>query len=540
MGLLTPELNTGDNMASRSAKLRFTIKRFRSFLGTFGHSKRGLFGLILLLAFCFVALIAPGIAPHDPVNGYYVGGAYAVPEWFDKLFPGSHQSYNINLLANPGFNDPTSIQDFNITSTSNSIATYYVASIGSRAPGCLAVAFEQNVPGSSGSQVVNITKTFYYPYERTLFDFSAPAQFYVDGSTHPDQTNKVTLDVPVSISIGFERIENKTTRVRYDLLQYEHLIRPFELPLIPNPVTSPTTSWIPTDITKLSGDYAKGAIYNENTIIDINNDTFTKPAYYVFSIEITFLNSKSTKSGAETVVYVDDLNFKGLGTAYGLFGTDELGRDIYSQLIYGSRISLLVGLLAAFVSVAIGLVVGMVAGYQGGVVDEVLMRVTDALLVIPSLPLLLVLVAVLGSSLWNLIIVIGVLGWMGFARMIRSMILSLKERPYVEAAKAIGGGNVHIMIYHILPNVMALVYVTLAMTVPTAIVSEAALSWLGFFDPSVMSWGRMLHDIQEGLNIDKWWWVVPPGLLIAFVALSFILIGHALDEILNPKLRQRR
>lgn len=540
MGSLTPELNTGDSMASRRTKLRFTIKRFLGFLGVFGRSKRGFFGLILLIAFCFVALISPWIAPHDPVNGLYVAGAYAVPEWFDKLFPGSPQSRDINLVANPGFNDPTSIQDFNITSTSNLITTYYVASIGKQAPGCLAVAFRQSGSGPSGSQVANITKTFYYPYEKTPYYFLAGAQFYVDGSTHIDQTNQVTLDVPVRISIGLERIENKTTTIRYDLLQYESLIRPYELPLIPNPVTSPTTSWIPTDVTKLSSDYTQGAIYGTNTIINLNNDTFTKPAYYVYSIEITFLDSKSTKSNAETVVYVDDLNFKGLGTAYGLFGTDELGRDIYSQLLYGSRISLLVGLLSAFIAVAIGLIVGMVAGYQGGVIDELSMRLTDALLVIPSLPLLLVLVAVLGSSIWNLIIVIGALGWMGFARMIRSMILSLKERPYVEAAKAIGGGNVHIMMYHILPNVMALVYVTLAMTVPTAIVSEAALSWLGLFDPNVMSWGRMLHDVQEGLNIGKWWWVVPPGLLIALVALSFILIGNALDEILNPKLRQRR
>jgi len=182
----------------------------------------------------------------------------------------------------------------------------------------------------------------------------------------------------------------------------------------------------------------------------------------------------------------------------------------------------------------------MIAGYQGGVVDESIMRITDALLVIPSLPLLLVLVAVLGQSLWNLILVIGVLGWMGFARVIRSVILSLKERPFIEAAKAVGAGNVHIMLIHILPNIMALVYVTLAMTVPSAIVAEAALSWLGFFDPNVMSWGRMLNDVQRGLNIDKWWWVVPPGLLISVVALSFIFIGHALDEILNPKLRQRR
>ena len=128
-----------------------------------------------------------------------------------------------------------------------------------------------------------------------------------------------------------------------------------------------------------------------------------------------------------------------------------------------------------------------------------------------------------------------------FARLVRSMILSLRERPFVESAKAVGAGNLHIMSAHILPNVMALVYVTLAMTVPSSIVAEAALSWLGFFDPNVMSWGRMLRDIQAGPGyITYWWWVVPPGLLISIVALSFIFIGYALDEILNPKFRERK
>jgi len=123
---------------------------------------------------------------------------------------------------------------------------------------------------------------------------------------------------------------------------------------------------------------------------------------------------------------------------------------------------------------------------------------------------------------------------------VRSQVLSLKERPFIEAAKAIGAGKFHIMIRHVLPNVMSLVYVSLALGVPAAILSEAALSWLGLFDPSVVSWGRMLHDAQFQQGIDKWWWILPPGLCIAAVSLSFVFLGYALDEILNPKLRQRR
>ncbi len=133
------------------------------------------------------------------------------------------------------------------------------------------------------------------------------------------------------------------------------------------------------------------------------------------------------------------------------------------------------------------------------------------------------------------------IGWTGFARVVRSQALSIKERPYVEAARAVGGGRFHIIARHILPNVMSLTYVSLATAVPGAIISEAWLSWLGLYDPTRMTWGRMLYDAQaEPGWVNMWWWIVPPGLCIAAISLSFILIGYALDEILNPKLRERR
>jgi len=202
--------------------------------------------------------------------------------------------------------------------------------------------------------------------------------------------------------------------------------------------------------------------------------------------------------------------------------------------------SLFVGLLSAFLSIVIGLVIGIVSGYVGRIVDEVLMRFSDMLLVLPGLPLLIVLISVLGASLWNIIFIIGALGWMGFARVVRSQTLSLKERPFVEAAKAIGAGRFHIIVKHILPNVVSLIYVSLALAVPSAIILEAALSWLGLFDPSVMSWGRMLRDAQANNGIENVMVDSPPGISIALVSLSFILLGYAIDEILNPKLRRRR
>jgi peptide/nickel transport system permease protein len=230
-----------------------------------------------------------------------------------------------------------------------------------------------------------------------------------------------------------------------------------------------------------------------------------------------------------------------LGTSWGLLGTDEYGRDVFSQLVYGTQISLFVGLAAAFIGTVIGLIVGLVAAYLGGVVDEVLMRFTDALLVLPSLPLMIVLITVLSNGIYNLTIfitIIGFLGWMGFARVVRSQVLSLKERPYVEAAKAVGAGTPYILWKHILPNVVVLIYVTLALSVPGAIVTEAAFSFLGFVDLTHMSWGRMLNGVATQPYI--WWIMVPPGLAIAILSLSFILIGYAIDDVLNPKLRARR
>src|SRR2546425_6803024 len=182
---------------------------------------------------------------------------------------------------------------------------------------------------------------------------------------------------------------------------------------------------------------------------------------------------------------------------------------------------------------------------MGKMVDEVLMRFTDMLLVIPGLPCLIVLVSVIGDSLGSsrlpvLILVIGFLGWMGFARVVRAQVLSLKERRFVEAAKAAGAGTGHITTRHIVPNIIGLIYVNLALAVPGAILTEAALSFLGLGDVTVMSWGRMLNLVEIYSAQKAWWWVLPPGLSIALVSLAFVMIGFSLDTIFNPKLRSRR
>ena len=222
-----------------------------------------------------------------------------------------------------------------------------------------------------------------------------------------------------------------------------------------------------------------------------------------------------------------------------LWGTDSFGRDILSQFIWGSRIALLVGFAAAALSVGIGLVVGLVAGYVGRKTDIVLMRFTDVILVLPTIPLLVILAAVLGSSIWNIVLVIALLAWPSTARVIRSEILSLKERPYIQSARVTGASSVRIMFRHLTPNVMPLVFLYMTFSVSAAILFEAALSFLGLGDVNTPSWGTMLSLVQSADLLRAWWWLLPPGLGITLLSLAFFLVGRAFEQIINPRLRTR-
>ena len=229
------------------------------------------------------------------------------------------------------------------------------------------------------------------------------------------------------------------------------------------------------------------------------------------------------------------------GEYFGILGTTNWGADAWSQLIYGSRISIMIGILATSLATAVGVIVGMVAGYFGGKVDEVLMRVVDFLLVIPGLPLMMVLAAFLGASIQNIIIVIAILGWTGTSRLIRSQVLAEKNKAYVESARAIGASDTYIMFRHILPNVTPILFANITLGVVGAILSEAGLSFLGLTNPEDPSWGRMLADARTGgaFSTGAWWVVLFPGLMITLLSLSFTFVGHTLDQVLNPRLRER-
>jgi len=223
------------------------------------------------------------------------------------------------------------------------------------------------------------------------------------------------------------------------------------------------------------------------------------------------------------------------------FGTDHYGRDVFTLTILGTRASLIVGILASIISIVIGTAVGVSSGYLGKVSDELLMRFTDFFLVIPWFPLMIVVTMLMGRSFTNIIIVIGITSWPSTARIVRSQVLSVKEKGFVERARCVGSGGMRIIRRHILPNVFPLIFANTVLLVANSIFSESFLDFFGLGDPEVISWGVMLEEANEygAFTSQAWWWILAPGACIVILIMAFYLIGDALDEVLNPRLRRR-
>ncbi|MBB6172630.1 peptide/nickel transport system permease protein [Nocardiopsis mwathae] len=223
-------------------------------------------------------------------------------------------------------------------------------------------------------------------------------------------------------------------------------------------------------------------------------------------------------------------------------GTDAFGRSVLDLVVWGARISLMVGFLATFVSVSLGTLIGIIAGHFGGWSANVLMRITDWFLVLPTLVMAVALAAVMERSTLTIIIAIGVTAWPTPARLVRAQTLAVEARPYIERARALGGGHAHIMVRHVLPNVMPVVLAQTTLLVSSSIIMESTLAFLGLGDPGIISWGGILQEARTAgaISSGMWWYIVPPGVAIALVALAFTLCGRALEGVFNPRLRERR
>lgn len=517
-------------MATRKKKLEFQIKRFKRFAITLLKNKKSCFGIIIIGFFVIFAIVGPETTKSDPMRpgSSNIGEP---PLAMDLCFPSWYRIFDptltetLHIISDPEFQNPNIKTVWTSIETSNNEISVEHSNIGLN-PGSTKIEFP--TPGTA-----KLSVGFTYPFSRPIKSFKIWFDVYLNA----------TLDEWISVSKANVTL---TAYIQKGPKQYPMLTPPYGTIIqFNNKTLNRVGKWLSIQyidaFNPMLVDYFK-----KNYGDEPRNILFSSPSNITFTLTVTFNTSQDILDKIkDTTLYIDNLRIILYGETFGVLGTDHLGRDLYAQLAYGARISLIIGLGTAAISVGIGLIVGLIAGFLGGAVDEVLMRFADMLLVLPTLPLLLVLIFVLGQSMLNIILVLTLLNWMGFSRTVRSAVLSIKERQFIEAARAAGASTRHIIIKHIIPNVASLVYVSLALSVPSAIVSEAALSWLGLGPLDVMTWGRMLYEFENsGLRAKGaftfWYWTVIPGLCIAALSLAFILIGYAMDEILNPKLRERR
>ena len=230
------------------------------------------------------------------------------------------------------------------------------------------------------------------------------------------------------------------------------------------------------------------------------------------------------------------------GKVFGIMGTDDLRRDLFVGILWGIPIALFIGLTVSIFSISVGLLYGVVSGYRGRKTDEGMMRINDIFYAFPTLILLILLSITFGRSIFLIILILMTFGWMGTAKVIRSIALQMRNFQYVEAAKLMGQSDIKVIFKHIIPQLLPLTFASVAISVPGAILAEAALSFIGLGDPTLPTWGQMLHDANtaDAASRGIWWWIIPPGLMIALTGLAFFLIGNSLDAIANPLRKQNK
>lgn len=280
----------------------------------------------------------------------------------------------------------------------------------------------------------------------------------------------------------------------------------------------------------------------------LQSDYFAYPIQELSSKEIIFAKTdryEILKGKYEFVITVSDVdNFDSKivlgGKVFGLAGTDELRRDLAIGLLWGTPVALFIGIVVAFGSVISGLVFGVYAGYKGGKTDESMMRFNDVIYALPALPFLIILSVTTSNSIFLMIGFLMIFGWVGVAKVSRSMALQIKTRQFVDAAKAMGQKDSKIIFRHIIPQIMPYALASIAISVPAAITTEAGLSFLGLGDPTYPTWGQILHDAKSHGAAARglWWWIVPPGVMVAITGLAFVFIGNSLESTVNPKLRR--
>ncbi|MEM2351524.1 MAG: ABC transporter permease [Thermoproteota archaeon] len=517
-------------------------RRIKNFWFEYSHNKIGLVGLGMLSIFAIMALFSPVLAPYsiDEVRTTAPRQSYkfAVPEWFTLIFP--HLSDLPPTLEFPlqwnlsDQNLPESITAYKLDN--GWFFIYNASRTGSREP--VTVFLESKINYQYAP-----TKEFDINF-RYIAQPNATVTIYrkIAGKLRPvGVTSSMMHLVELSIihPLGFVW---KLWDQNWDR---QKTVDPYTKPAYWSESANVEASLFTSE-----GRLAIKLGYEPYETVKMTQHILSAKGEYILRLNISFKPPEPI-GGVEIpieevlgnlTIYNGKLKIWGL--KLGILGADAFGHDVFSQIIHGARISLIFGLTCAAIAVTFGLLVGVTAGYIGGFVDEFLMRIVDILICLPVLPILLIFIALFGYNLWYLVLIYAFFGWQGLSRVIRSQTLSLRETSFVECAIASGGSRSYIILRHIVPNVFPTAVAALILSVPGAIITEAALSFLGFSDPTSPTWGRMLQTAYEfgafsPTNLALWN-ILPPGICITSICLSFVFIGHAVDEIVNPKLRRRR
>ncbi len=513
-----------------------------TFWGEYKRHRMGVIGVAILTFFIVLAIGAPYFVSYNPSPGNKIAPSFLAPSWMSVFDPGAVQTGeylpdpDLSMTYTP--DDPLQtnhIQFYGSQTYGNH--SYFTGSHHlSTGPGdenYVRLTWMHNssdrprfnLPFNASSQMPDVrdfvyfTQSFDWPYERLPSDVNVSIRLRVhlsgDFATKSDGGLMFKVYAWLIDSSGNWRMIYKS----YPPYSNTDITRGMDL------------SWF--DILEAWG----GMVDNGNGQED-PTDVLTL-AVGLAPTKNMFLNWHDYDGSVS--VDITHVSVYAYGPYFGLLGTTDKGADAWSQLVFGTRISLTIGILATLLSSGVGVIVGLTSGYFGGKIDEILMRIVDFLLVIPGLPLMMVLAAFLGPTIENIIVVIAILGWTGTSRLIRSQVMAEKNKAYVESARAIGASDTYIIFRHILPNVTPILFADITLGVVGAILSEAGLSFLGLTDPSQPSWGRMLADAQAagGFSNGAWWVVVFPGLMITLLSLAFTFVGHTLDQVLNPRLRER-
>jgi len=483
-------------------KRQIYIRRIKNFWIDFSHNKIGFVGVVIVTFFILLAVVGPLTTPYKPMSQLYrppkVAASYAAPSWI-TIFP-QYSDYNptINLT-----------RSLNQTQLANQTGTITAELQNDK------LIFSPTTRGENASILIylgNITYNYSPPPEfdltfRGIIRFNGTLEFktkiiLVNYTTNPKWEKYLTGPNKIEATLLTFSTKGLTTNVS----TIKHNLP--SVPAFPN---------IPEPAQTIFSEKGKYGVYVNITFYSIDQGNY----------------AELTLQGVGIVIW---------GRVHGILGTNFHGCDVWTELVYGARISLLVGLLSAILATTLGVIYGVISGFLGGMIDEFLMRVVDVLLCLPVLPILLVLSRLYSPNVYFIVVLIAIFGWQGLSRVIRSRVLSLKELAFIESAKASGASESYIIWRHLIPNVIPIATAAMILAIPGAIITEASLSFLGFGDPNASTWGRMMFWSRElgGFSRGAWWEWFVPGISITLLCVGFVFIGHAIDEIVNPRLRIRR